>query len=154
VVPSFLFLRCQIMWIQTCMAKKRSIQIVWYLSIQIVWYLKNKKLGTTNYCSTLNLYIAGFVKDLWNSGDSAILTSQPTVGFLHFRLKTLGHPGWGFRIEQGSQKSFYAYVFILEVGTHDRHRRASLLTVKLNHWKKFSFPSSHGSVSLSIVTHT
>jgi len=44
--------------------------------IQIIWYLQNKKLGTTNYCSTLNFRTAGFRIDLWDSGDSAIPTSH------------------------------------------------------------------------------
>ena len=42
--------------------------------IQILWHLQNKKLGTTNYCSTLNLPTAGFRKDLWNLWDSVIPT--------------------------------------------------------------------------------
>jgi len=66
------------------LSRQVCIQIIWYLQNQkLIWYLQNQKLGTTNYCSTLNFRTTGFRKDLWNSGGSAIATSQSPLWDSH-----------------------------------------------------------------------
>jgi len=62
-----------------------------------------KKLGTTNYCSTLNSRTAGLRKDLSDSGDMAIPTSHSPLW--DFRIFVWSRSGSLWRLMTPSSKS-------------------------------------------------
>jgi len=99
---------------------------------QVCIHLQNKKLGATNYCSTLNFRITGFRMDLWDSGDSAIPTSHS--------------PLWDYRIFAPSpQGPLWDYI-------HSGHVALPAVLPKVHHHPEPLYSTDHLRLTLYKLT--